>query len=430
VCGEIEEGLPRTVSCWSLNRGESQDGCVEFTGRDRNHTRLILFDVHMLPIQSERSEFAKPGRTTRTLIATVLLAALTAIALGLTASSAQPVPKAPNGFLGIVPQEGITRKDTIRMKKGKVKNLRVSVPWVWIQPNSPNRFNWAKLDRIVKVAARDGIRVMPTLYWTPPWMSKRWTNLPVKNKSQMDRWRSFVAAAAARYGRNGDFWTDPDLPGSGLPRLEIIRWQLWNEPNFHYFATKVKPGQYARLVNAGSAAIRKKDPKAEIVLGGLFGKPKGPPSKARDATTYLKQFAAKVKKNSFDSIAIHPYAANTGKMKKIMKGFRKAAVKSGLKKKKIYVTEIGWGSGKKTNAFLTGSQSAQAKQLDSAFRYLVKKRDKLNLKGVYWYAWKDTNPKGKNCSFCYTIGLFKRNRNKLVAKPAWRKFVKYTRGRP
>ena len=400
------------------------------TAFDRNHAGPALFDVHMLLIRSDQSEFSKPGRTTRTLIATALLAALSAVALGVSATGAQAVPKAPNGFLGIVPQEGIARKDTARMKKGKVKNLRVSVSWGSIQPDSPNEFNWGGLDATVEAAAREGVRVMPTLYATPPWMSKRSTNLPVKNKSQMDRWRNFVAAAAARYGRNGDFWTDPELPGSSLPRVAVIRWQLWNEPNFHYFATKVNPNEYARLVDAGSAAIRKKDPKAEIVLAGLFGRPKGPPSKARDATTYLKQFSRKVKKSSFDSIAIHPYAANTGQLKQIMKGFRKAAVNSGLKKKKIYVTEIGWGSGKATNAFLTGSQSAQANQLGSAFNYLIRDRNKLNLKGVYWYAWKDTDPKGQNCSFCYTIGLFKWNRNKLKAKPAWHKFVKYTRGRP
>ncbi|MFA9400354.1 MAG: glycosyl hydrolase [Acidobacteriota bacterium] len=381
-------------------------------------------------LRSGQSEFASPKRPVRKRFATALLAVLAAVALGVTASSAQAVPKAPNGFLGIVPQEGITRKDTARMEKGKVKNLRVSIAWDSVQSTSPSTFSWAGFDGIVEAAAREGVRVMPTLYATPTWMSNRSTNLPVKNKSQLDNWRGFVAAAANRYGRNGEFWKEPAQVDSNVPRLAITRWQLWNEPNFHYFATKVNPNEYARLVNAGSAAIRKKDPKAEIVLGGLFGKPKGPPSKARDATTYLKQFAAKVKKNSFDSIAIHPYAANTGKLKQIMKGFRKAAVQSGLKKKKIYVTEIGWGSGKKTNAFLTGSQSAQAKQLDSAFSYLVKERNKLNLKGVYWYAWKDTDPKGENCSFCYTIGLFKWNRTKLKAKPAWKQFVKYTRGRP
>lgn len=377
-----------------------------------------------------RSEFLEPRRAVRRRLSAVLLVGLAAALLGLTAPGAQAVPKAPNGFLGIVPQEGIARKDTARMQKGKVKNLRISIAWESIQPDSRNEFNWAGLDTTVEAAAREGVRVMPTLYATPPWISKRSTNLPVKNKSQLDDWRSFVAAAANRYGRNGAFWKEPAQVDSNLPRLAITRWQLWNEPNFHYFATKVNPNQYARLVNAGSAAIRKKDPKAEIVLGGLFGRPKGPPSKARDATTYLKQFSRKVKKNSFDSIAIHPYAANTGKLKRIMKGFRKAAVKSGLKKKKIYVTEIGWGSGKKTNAFLTGSQRAQAKQLGSAFSYLIKNRGKLNLKGVYWYAWKDTDPKGQNCSFCYTIGLFKWNQNKLKAKPAWKKFVRYTRGKP
>ena len=400
------------------------------TDNNRNHTGPVVFELHMNFLQSDKSEFASPERPVRKRFAAALLALVAAVALGVTASSAQAVPKAPNGFLGIVPQEGIARKDAARMKKGKVKNLRVSVSWGSIQPNSPNEFNWGGLDATVEAAAREGVRVMPTLYATPTWVSRRSTNLPVRSASQVDSWRRFVAAAAARYGRNGDFWTDPELPGSSLPRVAVFRWQLWNEPNFRYFATKVNPNEYAQLVQAGSAAIRKKDPKAEIVLAGLFGRPKGPPSKARDATTYLKQFSRKVNKSSFDSIALHPYAANTKRLKQIMKGFRKAAVKSGLKKKKIYVTEIGWGSGKATNAFLKGSKSAQAKQLGSAFDYLIKNRRKLNLKGVYWYAWKDTDPKGENCSFCYTIGLFKWNQNKLKAKPAWHKFVKYTRGRP
>ena len=375
--------------------------------------------------ETDRSSRARGARLTAALPALIAVAAF-----GLIAPGAQAVPKAPSGFLGIVPQEGIARKDTARMQKGKVKNLRISISWESIQPKSPNEFSWGGLDATVEAAAREGVRVMPTLYATPPWISKRSTNLPVKNKKQLDHWRSFVAAAANRYGRNGEFWNEQARAGSNLPRLAIIRWQLWNEPNFHYFATKVNPNQYARLVDAGSAAIRKKDPKAEIVLAGLFGKPKGPPSKARYATTYLKQFSRKVKKSSFNSNAIHPYATDTAKLKQIMKGFRRAAVQSGLKKKKIYVTEIGWGSGKKTNAFLTGSQSAQAKQLGSAFDYLIRDRRKLNLNGVYWYAWKDTDPKGQNCSFCYTIGLFKWNRNKLKPKPAWKKFVKFTRGRP
>lgn len=359
-----------------------------------------------------------------------ILPLITLVVLTATVSDARAVPKAPKGFLGIVPQEGIDRKDTARMKKGKVKTMRVSIHWESVQPTSPNEFNWTGFDSIVGAAAHGGVRVMPTLYGTPGWMSKRPTNLPVKNSTQLGHWRSFTAAVANRYGRNGNFWSDPDLAGSSIKKLAITQYQLGNEPNFYYFATPVNPGQYARLVNAGSAAIRKKDPRAEIVLAGLFGKPKGPPKKARNATTYLKQFSKKVKKNSFKSIAIHPYAGTTKRLRQYMESFRRAAVKSGLKKKKIYLTEIGWGSGKKTNGFLAGSQAKQAKQLGSAFTYLVKNRRRLNLKGVYWFAWQDLNPnKSQSCGFCSTIGLFKANKQTLKAKPAWKKFVKYTRGR-
>ncbi len=362
----------------------------------------------------------------------VALATIFALTLGalLIAPAAGAVPKAPNGFLGIVPQEGLTHTDTKRMKRGKVSNIRIAVAWSQIQSENANQFNWLEFDRMMRAAALEGLRVMPTLYATPTWLSGNYTNLPIKNSNQLEKWRKFVKAAVDRYGSKGEFWKEENEGNSSLPKKPVQEWQIWNEANFHYFATPVSASKYGRLLDASAKVIHQADPKGKVVASGLFAKPKGPKKKAVDATSFIRQVARSSKRNSIDSIAIHPYAKDTKTLKKIMVQFRTAARKAGLGSKPIQVTEIGWASGKKKNAFLTGSKKAQSKQLRSAFNYLISQRRRLGLQRVYWYAWRDSDPKGESCSFCYTIGLFGyRKSDKLVAKPAWRQFVKYTRGR-
>lgn len=366
---------------------------------------------------------------------TRMTVALLAVALGatfglLTANDAGAVPRAPQGFLNVVPQEGVTQADTARMHRGKVKNLRVAIAWGMVQPTSPKSFDWNAVDATVQVAAREGVTIMATLYASPPWMYRDSTRMPVDNQNRLIRWREFVKAAVERYGRGGNFWKEPAQIDSKLPVRPIVDWQLWNESNFHYFANPVSATRYARLYNAGAKVIRQVNPSANIVVAGLFARPSGPPKKAQYATSFIRQFAARVPNRYIDAIALHPYAKDTPTLKAIMRQFRGAANKAGLRSKPMYVTEIGWSSGPRRNSFMLGSEAAQARQLKSAFTYLLQDRHRLRLRKVFWFAWQDTNPRGENCSFCYNIGLFKwRAGNKLVAKPAWRTFVAFTRGR-
>ena len=365
---------------------------------------------------------------TRLSLLGAILIAFSLLLTGLITPPAKAAPKAPNGMLGIVPQALPTRKDTRRMKAGGIDNMRLALAWNNVQSVNAKSFNWAVVDEIVKVAAREGMRVMPFLYGTPAWLSKRSTNMPVENKNQLDKWRAFVKAAVERYGSKGDFWEEG--PYNELPKKPVHEWQIWNEANFHYFTTPVSPAKYGRLLDASARVIHKTDPKAEVVVSGLFAKPKGANRRAMDADIYIKRLVKHSMNRSIDSIAIHPYSSDTADLESTMKEFRRAAIKAGLRKKSVQITEIGWGSGPATNAFLKGSKGAQAQQLKSAFNYLVGKRKSLRLKNVYWFSWRDSDPKAQNCSFCYTIGLFAyRKGNTLVPKPAWRQFVRFTRGK-
>lgn len=343
--------------------------------------------------------------------------------------SGAALPKAPNGFFGVVPQAGVRQLDTNRMKRGRVTKMRLAVSWGSVQPDSARSFNWTPLDASIRAAARSGIRVMPTLYGVPSWINRNPTRMPI-GKNRLRRWRQFIRAAVLRYGHGGSFWREERQNGSGTRGLPVREWQIWNEPNFHYFATPVSPARYARLVRGSAHAIRSVNPNGRVVLGGLFGRPKGGPAKARHASTYLRQLRHRLNPRWFDAIAIHPYAPDTRDLRWIMRHFRRTAVRAGLRRKPIYITELGWASGPRTNAFMTGSKRAQAKQLRQAFAYLIRDRHRLKLRQAYWFAWQDTNPRHPGCSFCGTIGLFSWHPDRLKAKPAWRSFVKFTRGRP
>ena len=89
---------------------------------------------------------------------------------------------------------------------------------------------------------------------------------------------------------------------------------------------------------------------------------------------------------------------------------------------------MGWGSQNDPNkvAFEQGIQG-QARELRKAYAFLIANRNRLNLKGTYWYSWKD-NPEYTACSFCDSVGLFKAGK-RFHAKPAWRAFVALSGGR-
>ncbi|MBK5233908.1 MAG: hypothetical protein JJE13_13125 [Thermoleophilia bacterium] len=380
-----------------------------------------------------RRDFDQGGRFPRPTVPLALMGVILigALAFGAGGTTAAPSPKAPPGFLNIAPQEGTPVAETQRMSQGGVRSIKVPVSWALVQPDNSSTFEWGSYDAAFTSAAANGISVLPVLYATPPWLAKRTTALP-KTKSEIAAWAHFVESAVQRYGNNGTFWDEPGQQYT--EKYPPKAWQLWNEVNFHYFAFPVSARNYARMVNAASPVVRANDPEADIMLSGLFGRPKGPPKKAVKATKFIKQFSKYVKPRQFDQVALHPYTADSEQLKLVIRDFRKAVVKAGYRKKPMAITEIGWGSGKATNAFLKGSQAKQAAQLTSALSYLIKARKQYKVKSVYWYTWKDSDPNGKNCSFCYTTGLFKYVKPKagvvtpLKPKQAWKAFTRLTGG--
>jgi hypothetical protein len=351
--------------------------------------------------------------------------ALPVVSAGAPTGSASATP--PSRFFGMAPQTLLTETDTSYMRAARIGSLRVPVQWSLVQSSPKGEYNWSGLDQAVEIAAPAGISVFPFLYSTPHWLGKA-TTMPIDSGRQRQAWVAFVQAAVERYGPRGEFWAE-HAPGTAnpVPRMPIRTWQVWNEANFFYFSFPVSPGRYARLLKLTQPAIKRADPGAEVVLSGLFGDPDERGKRGMDAADFLDAlYRVGGIKSKFDAIALHPYAFHVDDLEELTEGVREVALDNRDHSARLYITEMGWGSQNDPNvvAFEQGIQG-QARELRGAYSYLIDNRGRLNLKGTYWFSWKDARG---SCNFCDSVGLFRAGK-RFKAKPAWHAFVGLTGGR-
>jgi polysaccharide biosynthesis protein PslG len=358
--------------------------------------------------------------------ARLAFAALLALsAIGLGAGSAQAVPKS---FYGIVPQLPLDVADFDRMGQGNVGTLRVQLTWEAADPAPPvGDYSFYGFDPIVLNAARNGVRVLPFVFGTPPWVAtgldgrQCTTDCSIfapKSRAARDAWSDFLRTAVARYGPNGTFWKfHPEVP-----QLPITAWQIWNEQNSpKFYAPKPKAKRYAKLLKASAKAIRSVDPSADIVLGGMAEL--SGVKKAIKGADFLRQlYKIKRAKKSFDGVAPHPYGARMKKVEKQIALVRKVLKRAKDKKAQMWITEIGWSSAEGKHPLKRGP-AGQAKRLKQAFKYFKKRRGKLHVKNVDWFSWTDSP--ASICKWCEDAGLFAPF---LVPKPSWTAFTKLTGG--
>jgi len=373
-----------------------------------------------------------PDSMKRRLSAALLLACLAAaLFAGVQQGSAKPPIRAPKGFFGIAPQTALSDEDLAYMKAGGIESIRWPLTWAAIQPTAKGAYNWETFDPVVAIAARHGMQVLPFVYNTPAWLAGKYTTLPIDSARARQAWTGFLAAAVKRYGPGGEFWA-AHAPGvvqyePAIPRpLPIRSWQIWNEANFFYFAYPASPQRYAKLLRISSPAIKRVDPGAKVILTGLFGEPTAHGAKGMPAAEFLEiLYRTPGIKSRFDGVALHPYAVDAETLEELVEALHEVTDEN-RDRVPLYVTEMGWGSQNnfKQVAFEQGIQG-QVKQLKGSYGYLLENRNRLDLKQVYWYSWKDL---AGSCSFCDSVGFFRAGK-RFHPKPAWHAFVALSGGR-
>jgi hypothetical protein len=354
------------------------------------------------------------------------------VLLGNGSGAAAPRPALPQGFFGIVPQTGITPEEAEYMKAGGVESIRLGLPWAGVQPHRRSKYNWSGFDEAVRVATQAGLEVLPSLGSPPRWAVSKATTLPARTAAQRAGWTAFVKAAAKRYGPHGEFWEEHKSVGPGpqyeppLKEIPIRTWQVWNEENFYYFSYPVSASLYGSLLTISSKAIKSAQPSAKVIIGGLFARPAVAGKRGQSAAGFLEAlYRYPGIRSRFDGIDLHPYAVDAETLEEEVEEFHQVTVQA-HDRPTLYITEMGWGSQNDFNhdAYEQGV-NGQVKQLKDSYAYLTANARRLNLKGVYWFSWKDL--KG-SCDFCDSVGLF-REGLKFKPKPSWRAFVGITGGR-
>jgi hypothetical protein len=348
----------------------------------------------------------------RGIAVSVLLAAALLTGCGGGGPTGGSASQAPRGFYGVISAEPLPGPaELTRMGTGRVGTLRVNLAWGSVQSSRGAPYDWSHYDPVIAGAARNGIRVLATVYSSPAWAEPTPEYPPLG--SRMAQFQQFVQAAVGRYGSNGTFWREhPETP-----KLPVTDWQVWNEPNSPLF-WKPKPdaNAYLELLRGFDSAARGVDPQANIVLGGLFPTPHGGIT-MRDFMTALYRNHAQ---DLFDAAAIHPYAANPANALASTAVLRRLMDRSGDSGGRIWISEVGWASGGRPSGLTVGAQG-QADYLTRTFELAAQDRERLGLDGVIWFSLNDT-PGPLWPGHC---GLFTLDGS---AKPAWGAFADLTGG--
>jgi hypothetical protein len=327
----------------------------------------------------------------------------------------------PYGFIGVSPQSPASHSDFELMRKADVTSVRLPLNWIGIEPESPIVAppDWSGFDHEVGLAAESGIRIMPFVTASPEWVAGRTTALPVNSSWQRWAWASFLRHAVERYGPGGSFWEE----NPELPFLPIRRWEIWNEENIVSFADRPDPVGFATLLRISGRTLHRADPGAQVILGGLFGRPLQIPPNVASGDYLQRVYRARGVKRYFDGVALHPYVARAKAMGAQIVNLRRIMRVHHDGGTPIYVTELGWGSDSGPTRWERGL-NGQAAQLSQAFAMLSANRLRWNVGGAWWFTWTD---EGGSCQFCRSAGLLTAKR---AAKPAWYRFNAWTGGDP
>jgi polysaccharide biosynthesis protein PslG len=338
------------------------------------------------------------------------------LALGL------PTSATANDFAGIVANDVYSGSQSYRAKQFAAQQslgigiIRQTLPWSAVEI-APGNYDFTPFDGFVLEAARHNIRVLPVLFDPPTFRrpagaSKKYTPFPKSNADMA----AFAQVVVERYGPNGVFWrSHPELPD-----LSFNAYQIWNEPNLKaYSGGSPSAAKYVAMLKAVAPAIKALQPDAEVVTAGLPDSRLSKPNLFK----FIQQMYSAGVKGSFDTLGINPYAPTASKLISKLKKIRGIMAKNGDAAASIWVTELGWSDVGPGSPFRAG-KSGQSKRIKQALAALKANQAALNLRGFFYFAWKDGGVyRGGHDFWGLHTGLLRKNGSRKPAFAAFKKAV-------
>lgn len=279
------------------------------------------------------------------------------------------------------------------------ESLRMPIRWRVVEPRRGD-WDFTRVDRAI-AAVPESIEILATLMSVPAWANgvnpdacEGWFDAyPPKDLAD---WTAFVETTVQRY------------------KGRIRHWEIWNEQNgVDFYRPLPAPQGYTALLKAAYEAVKRADPNAVVVLGGLQmnGIIPNPwsPVKTPDFLEDLYKAGAGP---YFDVCNIHPYvlpAEGAAHMMALISDTLALMDRYRDSQKPVWVTEIGCGLNAGT------APDAQAALLRDSLRLT---RAEPRIQRVHWFLLRDMEkdllgPEG-------SMGIVTRN---FQEKPAYHAFV-------
>jgi hypothetical protein len=260
--------------------------------------------------------------------------------------------------------------------------VRQQVLWSAMEPQKGNFGNdtTAQLDQFVNSASAKGLKILLSVAHSPDWVGTK-NGLPTKVQDFTD----FMTFLTQRY------------------KGKVQAYEIWNEENYAVeTGGTVNVGAYIPVLKAGYQTVKKADPKAVVVFGGLTPTGVNDPSIALNDVEYLRQIYALnggEVKQYYDVMGAHPgsncnppdnswpdnpatnpcgtdpdgsrsYTKNDSFYFKRILDLRKVMEDAGESKVKMWLTEFGWTTANQAKGYEYGkfnSPEQQAQYLTRAF---------------------------------------------------------------
>lgn len=341
--------------------------------------------------------------------ALVLLNLLLVVIVAPIASARKQVPR---DFFGVAVDGPALRPDgslgpeAKRIHATGTRSIRVAARWFTLEPED-GKLELGSFDRLVLSAARQRIRVLPTVHTTPGWASVDGLGGEGAVPRDPSTYARFLTALVARYGPTGTLWAEHPH----VPRMTIRRWEVWNEPAIPiYWDQPDWQHGYVALLKASYAALKRADPGSTVIAAG----------QANASWILADQLYDAGGEPYFDALAVHPYTTNADKVMQILTLVRRSMAQHGDAKKPLIITEMGFSSGegraKQTFGWET-DETGQALLVQALLPAIAQQRKRERIIGAYWYTWL-TDERRATRSFEFSgLGRVAAGR-RIVAKPA------------
>ncbi len=256
-----------------------------------------------------------------------------------------------------------------RIEHAHASWIRIDISWASLEAEGDDIYaEWYldRIDAVLRGAARRELEVLAMFWLTPAWAND-------------GRGTRFLPARAADYA---------DALGWAAERwgADIDAWEIWNEPNSADFLVDGTPRRYTRLLCAAYPAVKAAD-SSPVLSGGL---------QYNDAP-WLRRVYKNNGKACFDAVATHPYVApsdappETRHEHRIWRLTRTPLIRRVMRRhddgaKQIWMTEIGWSTGRSPDPDPWERGVSRAVQADYLRRAVELVRSRYAYVGpIFWY---------------------------------------------